>query len=387
MKKRILCLFLCLNCLLLTGCSDGLSRSLMVITMGIDVNEKGYTVTIKAPNYGASGQSGDFSSQSDHKSEEENYLNLSVTGTGWEHALSLLNAATPRIMRFGQLREIVISLDTALSGHLNEILTQVDILQNVRTHAKVIICRGTAKDFLKSQKSAVGKRLSTYLDVTLDSLREKGYIPTATLSTLLRDLNAPWRDPLIACAAFAEENEKGSDTGGENRPVDQLAGTLPVSGSSMGEYIGALAVGQQGNYVLLTGYEVQLYHLITGEIQSMAFGAEGQYFDVLPRGKSRLSLKNENGQEALLLHLPVTVEYSAFREAPGMDLSSHLEKEITHLIQKLQSASCDALGYGGLAARQYKTLFDFVQSPWQARYRSAAVQVSVSVLLRQQGRT
>lgn len=386
MKKRFLCLLLGFICLLLCGCSDGLSRSLMVITMGVDTSKDGYTITIKAPNYGASGQSGDVPAQ-ENKSQEENYLNLSVTGTSWEHAMSLLNAAAPRILRFGQLREIVLSLDAALSGHLNDILTQVDILQNVRTHAKVIICRGTAQEFLKSQKSAVGKRLSTYLDVTLDSLREKGYIPTATLSTLLRDLNAPWRDPLIACAAFTDENEKGRDTGGENRPVDQSAGTLPVSGSSMGEYIGALAVGRQGQYVLLTGYEVQLYHLITGEISSMAFGAEGQYFDVLPRGKSRMTLQHENGQDALKLHLPVTVEYSAFREAPSMDLGAHLEREITRLIEKLQGVSCDALGYGALAARRYPTLFDFTQSLWPECYQKAPVQVSVSVLLRQQGRT
>ena len=76
-------------------------------------------------------------------------------------------------MRFGQLREIVIGMDAAQQRQLVPILTQVDILQNVRTHAQVIICRGEAKDFLSRQKSVIGKRLSTYLDVTLASLRLK----------------------------------------------------------------------------------------------------------------------------------------------------------------------------------------------------------------------
>ena len=53
----------------------------------------------------------------------------------------------------------------------------------------------------------------------------------------------------------------------------------------------------------------------------------------------------------------------------------------------LKAASCDALGYGGLAARQHLTLFSFVQSDWETRYRHAPVHVSVSVTLRQQGRT
>lgn len=381
MKK---CLLLLFCAFFLTGCSDNLSQSLMIISMGVDVSEAGYTLSIKAPNYGATGGESQPASQSQ---PEENYLNLSVTGSTWEHAMSLLHAATPRTMRFGQLREVILSLDAAQSGQLHQILMQVDILQNVRTHAKVIICRGKAQDFLKNQKSAIGKRLSTYLDVTLDSLREKGFIPTATLSALLRDLGCAWRDPLIACAAFAKENEKGADESALDRPVDQPAGTLPVSGSAMGEYIGALAVGSGGQSALLTGYEVQLYHLITGQITGMAIGVEGEYFDVLPRGRSHLSIENKNGQEVLCLHLPVTVEYSAFREAPTQDIAAHLEGEIARFLRTLQAASCDALGYGSLAARQHLTLFSFSQSGWEHRYPEAEIRVQVSVTLRQQGRT
>lgn len=371
-------------CLLLTGCSDQLSQSLMIISMGVDVHENGYTLSVKAPNYGATGAS---DTQEGSAGTEENYLNISVTGTSWEHAMSLLNAATPRTLRFGQLREVIISENAATGGQLNDILTQVDILQNVRTHAKVIVCRGEAREFLRNQKSAIGKRLSTYLDVTLDSLREKGYIPTASLSSLLRDLNSAWRDPLIAYAAFAQSGQSGTDDSARDRPVDQLSGTLSTQGTAMGEYVGALAVGSGGETVLLTGYEVQLYHLMMGQVRSMAFGVDGQYFDVLPRGKCTMQLTKENGQDVLQLHLPVTVEYSAFREAPTADIAAHLEAEIEKLIAKLQRAACDALGYGGLAAREHLTLFEFSQSGWEARYQHAGIDVTVQVTLRQQGRT
>ena len=375
---------LLLLCLLLTGCSDQMSHSLMIISMGVDISDQGYTLSVKAPNYGATGGGGD---QGGESKTEENYLNLSVTGKTWEHAMTLLNAATPRTMRFGQLREVILSLDAAQSGQLSDILTQVDILQNVRTHAHVIVCAGEAKEFLKNQKSAIGKRLSMYLDVTLESLREKGYIPTALLPHLLRDVNSAWRDPLIAYAAFAEAGQTGADESAVDRPVDQLSGPLSAEGSSMGEYVGALAVGGEGKFALLTGYEVQLYHLITGEIGSMAFGVDGQYFDVLPRGKCTMRLKKENGQDALYLNLPVTVEYSAFREAPTEDIAAHLENEIVRLMEKLQLAACDALGYGGLAAREHKTLFEFSQSGWKERYQAAQLRVEVTVTLRQQGRT
>ena len=55
--KKVLLLLLC-TCFL-TGCSDNLSQSLMIISLGVDVSESGYTLSIKAPNYGATGKSSD----------------------------------------------------------------------------------------------------------------------------------------------------------------------------------------------------------------------------------------------------------------------------------------------------------------------------------------
>lgn len=385
MKKRCFALML-LCCLVFSGCSDGLSRSLMVITMGVDVKDGGYTITVKAPNYGATGGGAGGSADSEGKGDE-NYLLLSVTGKSWEHAMSLLNAAAPRQMRFGQLREIVIGMDAAQQRQLVPILTQVDILQNVRTHAQVIICWGEAKDFLSRQKSVIGKRLSTYLDVTLDSLRLKGYIPTAPLSALLRDLNCVWRDPLIAFAAFQGENADGTDSADDGRPVDQAAGTLPRSGTDMGEYVGALAVGSRGQLTLLTGYEVQLYHLLTGAKQAMALGVEEQYFNVSPRAGRKMRILSENGRETLYLYLPVTVEYSAFLQDPSRNVAAYLEQQAEDLLRKLKAGGCDALGYGCIAVRKYKTFFEWSQSGWPMRYQSADVRVEVKAVYRQQGRT
>lgn len=384
MAKRLLCLLLCIFALTMAGCSNDLSRSLMILTMGIDLNEKGVTVSVKAPDYGAAGK--DDAAGGGEKSEEA-YFTLSVTGKTWEDAMNLLNAAAPRRLRFGQVREIVVSLDTARSGQLARLLAQADVLQNVRTHARVIICQGSAADFLKNQKSVIGKRLSAYLDVTLSTLREKGYIPTATLSSLLRDLNSVWRDPLIACAAFPADQHAPADQRADGQPVDLLSGELGVTGASMGEYVGALALGSDGGHALLTGYEVQLYHLLTGQVSSMATGVDGQFFDVLPRGKSRMRLEKADGCDVLCLYLPVTVDYSAFREAPTADIAGQLQREAEALLGKLQACGCDALGYGALAAREYSSLFDFAAANWPARYRNAAVRVQVHVTLRQQGRT
>ena len=115
--KRALCALLCALLPLLCGCSDGLDLSLMIISMGVDVTENGVVVTIKAPDYTGKSAAG----QDDGGGQE--YLTLSAAGVDWPHALAALNGSTPRALRFSQLREVVISLDSLQTVRLQDILS------------------------------------------------------------------------------------------------------------------------------------------------------------------------------------------------------------------------------------------------------------------------
>ena len=46
---------------------------------------------------------------------------------------------------------------------------------------------------------------------------------------------------------------------------------------------------------------------------------------------------------------------------------------------RLQAASCDAVGYGQLAVRQYPDIPSWEQSNWEQTYRQAQVRVTVDV--------
>lgn len=72
----------------------------------------------------------------------------------WPHALAALSGSTPRALRFSQLREVVISLDSLQTVRLQDILSQVGQLQNIRSQAVLVLCRDDARTFLQQQQPA-----------------------------------------------------------------------------------------------------------------------------------------------------------------------------------------------------------------------------------------
>ena len=376
--KRVLCALLCALLPLLCGCSDGLDLSLMIVSMGVDVSENGVVVTIKAPDYTGKSAAG----QDDGGGQE--YLTLSAAGVDWPHALAALSGSTPRTLRFSQLREVVISLDSLQAVRLQDMLSQIGQLQNIRSQAVLVLCREDARTFLKQQQPQIGKRLSKYLDATLENYDRQGYIPSTTLAAVLRDLNGSWRAPLIPYASLNVYDDLSAPKPGQ--PLDVQSGDLPRQGASTAEYVGGVAMSPDGTYTILTGYEVQLYHLIVGEPQSLFFSVGDRYYSARWKKPHRLRAEEKGGRSVLTLELPVIIEYSIFSGEPEAGVTAFLEAEISGLVHKLQAADCDALGFGSVAVRRFSTLYAWNAYGWHDRYRQADIVVEVKAQLRQAGR-
>ena len=334
--------------------------------------------TIKAPDYTGKSAAG----QDDGGGQE--YLTLSAAGVDWPHALAALSGSTPRALRFSQLREVVISLDSLQTVRLQDILSQVGQLQNIRSQAVLVLCRDDARTFLQQQQPQIGKRLSKYLDATLENYDQQGYIPSTTLAAVLRDLSGSWRAPLITYASLNVYDNLDAPQPGQ--PLDVEGGDLPRQGASTAEYVGGVAIGANGDYTILTGYEVQLYHLIIGEPQSLFFAFGDRYYSAKWKKPHRLRIEEKDSRSVLTLELPVIIEYSIFSGEPEAGVTAFLEAEISGLMHKLQSVDCDALGFGSVAARRFATLYEWNAYGWHDRYREADIVVEVKAQMRQAGR-
>ena len=326
MKKLLVLLLLIIP---LAGCEGRIELSTMAICLGIDGDAEGIALTVKYPDYG---------------DDSDGYKLTSARGATWTEAVSALYAATPASLHFGQLREVVIGQGAFDFYAPGDLLSWADQLPGIRAHALTAVCPGTAKSHIEAMQPAIGKRLSKYLDIALSHIETEGRIPATALSCAVRDLSGPWRAPLLAW-------------------------------TEGGAY--ALGIRQRG---LLTPEQMQLFRLITGESQQYRLGSLGCHL----RGRTKMAVETENGQDTLLLRLPVTVTYSVYENPPAPGAEEKLQQEITDLLRRLQTLGCDALGFGCMAVRQYDTLAAWLQCGWPERFCQAQVRVEVEAKYRQE---
>lgn len=324
--KKLLILLLILP---LAGCVSRIELSTMAICLGIDGGEDGLTLTVKFPDY------------SDGK---DGYKLVSAQGGTWQEAVSALYAAAPASLHFGQLREVVIGQGAFDFYAPRDLLGWTDQLPGMRSHALTAVCPGTAQAHIEGMQPAIGKRLSKYLDIALSHIEAEGRIPATALSCAVRDLSGPWRSPLLAWTEG-----------------------------------GAYALGSRQNG-LLTPEQVQLFRLITGESQQYRLQGLGCSL----RGRARLGVETENGQDTLQLRLPVTLTYSVYENPPAPGAENLLQQQIAELLGRLQALGCDALGFGCMAVRRYDTLAAWLQSGWPERFCQARISVTVEAKYRQE---
>ena len=157
--KKLLILMIVLP---LAGCVSRIELSTMAICLGIDGDGSGIALTVKFPDY-SDGPDG--------------YKVLSAQGEDWDAAVSALYAAAPASLHFGQLREVVIGQGAFDYYAPGDLLAWADQLPGMRSHALTAVCPGTARAHIEGMQPAIGKRLSKYLDITLQHSAREGSIP------------------------------------------------------------------------------------------------------------------------------------------------------------------------------------------------------------------
>ena len=102
--RRFFCVLFSALCL--SACVPRVELAFMAVCLGVDAGAEGITLTVKCPDYSG----GD-------KKESAGYAVLSATGADWPRAVDALYEAAPVSPQFSQLREIVISEDSASLSH------------------------------------------------------------------------------------------------------------------------------------------------------------------------------------------------------------------------------------------------------------------------------
>ncbi len=324
MKKALL--LVCLLCL--TACSHTyLERQIYPLVMSIDLKDGQYVLGLQCPK-SASG--------------DPAYDTLSASGKTPEEALSVLRASTPYPLHFSQVRQCLIGYELAASTPLRPLLRWVLELPAMRPNAQVMVAQGSAIEVMQAQKPAFGQRLSTHLNLLFERMQREGTLPDSNLSYCVRELGDGRSDLLLGLCAINPSLEE-QPAFSPLLPEGQTAGLMPRTGPEAVEYIGSAAVSVDRVCGTLTGEETQLA-LRTLEYADLRIAPDSLQLQIfLPRG-SELA-----GQEAA----------------------------VRQLMEKLQALHCDALRFGCLFSKGFRTQEEWLAFDFRAKYPSAPHWVGV----------
>ena len=383
--RRILTAALVLSALLLTVSGGGgreIESCLFVIALAVDPAPEGsLTVTVKA----LSGTQEAAAPQSDDRSEEKGetqepgYVTLSATADSCLGALNLLSATTPRSVDLSQLREIVLSETLARTDAALTVLRQIHALYEANGEAIVVVTPDDAGDFIRRQYAMFGIRLSQYLEVLFDHFAQLGTIPAgAQLRRVIGGMESSTSD---AAAVYAAGNAFDATLllRGESE-TDRLPGHLPRSSPARNEYLGSAIFSGARMVGTLTGDETAILRMVSGQALNTSIAMDDALYQISVHSRIRRRIDWEGGAPTLCVSISIRMALSAgVQNSTAAELASRLEADAQKLLQKLQAAGCDAVGFGRMAVRRYADIPAWEASGWAQAYRTAPVRVTARV--------
>ena len=393
MNKFALTLLL-LPLLLLSGCTGGqeIESSLFVIAMAVDAAPEGnLTITVKALSgsqesadsnlsSGRSESSGEPDSGENLEQTEAGYIVLSATAPSCLRALGLLGATTPRTVNLSQLREIVVSQTLAETDATLSILKEIRAIYRANGEAVVVVTPDQAGDFIRRQRAVLGLRLSKYLEVLFEHYEQLDIIPpNPNLSAVIAAMESSAAD---AAAVYAAGNDFENTLllQGES-DLDRLPGHLPRTAPAPNEYMGAALFSGPRMTGTLTGSEVSLLCLMTGKASTRISVMDGAQYKTRLQSHARRSIDPDG---TLFVSLRLTLTLSAGeQQRTGEEIAAEIAQDCVNVLQKLQAASCDAVGFGKIRIRAFPDIPAWESLNWPAHYETLPVRVTADVKILQ----
>lgn len=380
----------------LSGCSGGqeIESCLFVLSMAVDPAPGGnLTVTVKAlsgtqeaTDGALSGASAQDTAQAPADSAgkgapgpetaEPGYIVLSATSSSCLRALSLLSATTPRTLNLSQLREVVLNRTLAETDATLSILKEIHAMYRANGEAVVVVTPDDAGDFIRRQRAILGIRLSKYLEVLFEHYAQLDVIPPdAQLASVIAAMESHAMD---AAAVYAAGNAFDSPLvlSGDS-DLDRLPGHLPRTSPAENEYLGSALFSGARMTGVLTGDETALLCLMMGRAQQRTvFIGNAQYKTNL-RTRVRRAIA-EDGALSVRIGMNLTRIAGEAGEAPDA-IAREIEQSCVQVLRRLQAASCDAAGFGLIAARRYPDIPAWEAAGWENAYEALPVRVSAQL--------
>jgi len=349
-----------------------------VTSMGVErMEDARLRVSLQIPVAGmGGGEAGQPSS-----SGAGGYLLVDSVAHTFQDALERLTSAIPRYLNFSQMLQVAVSEALAREPDFVSVMGSLLSAKNIRQSAIVVVCQGSAHEFVKTQEASWGVRLADDIQTSLILFYNQEIIPSMTLGEVIRAQNGAYRDMLLPYSVItplggdylAQPSEMG-------RPLDTAYHVLTTDVISHIEYLGA-AIFRDGQMIgTLTGMEMQFISHLQGNPNGFTFYVDGTYYKVRPILPPRISV--DTRREQWRFSISSNLHASAIH-AGGSDMDAlrdAFNRETLNVLSKLQALGADPIGFQGKAVRSVSTMEAWSRRDWMKAYQNAVIALKTGVM-------
>ena len=156
--------------------------------------------------------------------------------------------------------------------------------------------------------------------------------------------------------------------------TDRLPGHLPRTAPAGNEYMGSALFSGSRMTGVLTGSETGLLCLMAGKSDTRITVIDDAQYKTRLATRSRRRIEPD-GTLCVSLSLALTLT-AGEQKRTSDEIAADIERSCVSVLQKLQAASCDAVGFGRIAVRAYPDIPSWESSDWNTRYPQARVRVA-----------
>ncbi len=420
MKRLSLVICFILLIFLLTSCttdSKEIDDQVYTLVIGADkaINNK-VRVTVQFPTYKSGGEGmsgtqkkggGGGEGNKDETGEVSGTIVETVEAPTLLEAVDLLNTSTTRRISLVQTKEIIFSEDLAKEG-IGKYLEPIARFRETRRTIQVVVCRGTAEDFIKESKTLIGDSLAKSMELMFIESSNTGFFPHVTFHDFYAGMLNPYS---MAYAAYAGLNDfsklkplKGEASSPLKTEYEILPGEIPRKGDLKREFFGTAVFDGEKMVGSLNASETRYFLMVRGEFKRGIITIADKDnpdlaipLDIRLGRKTKIKAHFENGRPVIDVKLNIESDLGAIQSREKYErlskindlnsqIDAYIQKGIVKTIEKTQKEwGTDIFGFGGYVARNFLTVPEFEKYNWLAHYRDAKINVDVSVNVRRTG--
>lgn len=319
----------------------------------------------------------DKAKQKREQSRQTGYIVATADGINFADALNIMTATLPRLINMSQVQQVIVSDAFARDAEFEPLIMRMVNDAEFYSAAQLVVCEGSAEEFIRAQELILGARLSKAQDAADYAHKLVGFVPSAHISDIYYAMNSGYGDGVAALCATNVFDSQGIPN--EYASGAFYAGQAARTGANLNEYLGSALFGADGMVGQLSGYETQLMHILRGTLHEMLYMDAGRTAQLSQRSKPRVSVDISEGD--VRVNVSIELYMVPHRNSPPTDeVRTRMLRELEALIAKCQRMGVEPFGFGAVAVRQFATFGEWYKVNWRDRFASADVGLDVKII-------